>query len=313
MIRITTTSSGDHGTTIRVEGQLAGTAVSELVTVTSRLSDGEADIALDLVGVPFADKDGEKALRSLIAQGARIEKCSGFLKHLLRSKAGAPCEGVSASEAEMLQRLRDGHEAAFEQLVQRFGGRMLSVARRLLGSEDDARDAVQEAFLAAFASIHDFNGTSMLSTWMHRIVVNAALMQLRRRRRKPEHSIDELLPRFVHGEWAEDPTSESITMESMLELRESRRKVQLCISKLPDFHRAVLLLRDIEGLDTAETAVRLGITANGVKVRLHRARQALRTLLEGVIIESRRSGSGNEQAERLRQVAQLAGTKRLGA
>jgi len=73
------------------------------------------------------------------------------------------------------------------------------------------------------------------------------------------------------------------------------------------------LLRDIEGLDTAETAVRLGITANGVKVRLHRARQALRTLLEGVIIESRRSGSGNEQAERLRQVAQLAGTKRLGA
>ena len=197
MIRITTTSSGDHGTTIRVEGQLAGTAVSELVTVTSRLSDGEADIALDLVGVPFADKDGEKALRSLIAQGARIEKCSGFLKHLLRSKAGAPCEGVSASEAEMLQRLRDGHEAAFEQLVQRFGGRMLSVARRLLGSEDDARDAVQEAFLAAFASIHDFNGTSMLSTWMHRIVVNAALMQLRRRRRKPEHSIDELLPRFT--------------------------------------------------------------------------------------------------------------------
>jgi RNA polymerase sigma-70 factor (ECF subfamily) len=251
------------------------------------------------MGVPFGDKDGAQALRTLIAQGARIEKCSGFLKHLLQSKAGAPCEGISASEAELLQRLRGGDEAAFDELVRRFGGRMLSVARRLLGSEDDARDAVQEAFLAAFASIHDFNGTSMLSTWMHRIVVNAGLMQLRRRRRKPEHSIDELLPRFIHGEWAEDPISESITMESLLELRDSRRRVQLCISKLPEFHRAVLVLRDIEGLDTAETAVRLGISANGVKVRLHRARQALRTLLEGVIIEGRNSRSGDEEAARV--------------
>jgi len=79
----------------------------------------------------------------------------------------------------LLARLRAGEEAAFEQLVRAQSGRMLAVARRLLGNEEDARDAVQEAFAAAFRSVAGFSGSSRLSTWLHRIVVNAALMKLR--------------------------------------------------------------------------------------------------------------------------------------
>jgi RNA polymerase sigma-70 factor (ECF subfamily) len=122
----------------------------------------------------------------------------------------------------------------------------------------------------------------MLSTWLHRIVVNAALMQLRRRRRKPERSIDELLPSFdAEGGWAEEDCGrQNVTTEEILEGRDTRALVRRSIAKLPESYRVVLMLRDIEELDTAEAAKRLGLSLNIVKVRLHRARQALRTLIE---------------------------------
>ncbi|MGO9454790.1 MAG: RNA polymerase sigma factor [Candidatus Binataceae bacterium] len=238
-------------------------------------------IKLDLLAVTFADQNGIGALRSLIARGARVESCSGFVEQLLSLEAHVSQSSIQPSEAEFIARLRARDEAAFEEMVLRFGGRMLSVARRFLSSEDDARDAVQEAFLSAFESIDQFSGSAMLSTWLHRIVVNAALMQLRRRRRKPEHSIDELLPRFdADGGWAEDCGTASGTLEGLCEARETNKMVWRCIAKLPETYRVVLLLRDIEDLDTVEAAQRCGISPNGVKVRLHRARQALRTLVE---------------------------------
>ena len=88
-------------------------------------------------------------------------------------------------------------EAAFELIVRTHGGRLLSVARRFLGTNEDAEDAVQEAFIKAFKAIHTFEERAQLHTWLHRIVVNTALMKLRERRRKPEESIDDLLPSFV--------------------------------------------------------------------------------------------------------------------
>src|SRR5215510_12491477 len=88
-------------------------------------------------------------------------------------------------EPKLLERLLAGDEQAYEELVRTYGGRMLAVARRFLPVEEDARDAVQDAFLSAFRSISSFEGHAQLSTWLHRIVVNAALMKLRTRRRKP--------------------------------------------------------------------------------------------------------------------------------
>src|SRR5437867_5949365 len=82
-------------------------------------------------------------------------------------------------EAALLQRLRAGDEAAFEVLVRTYGGRLMTAAHRILGSEEDARDAVQEAFLSAFRSLGGFEGHSRLSTWIHQIAINASLMKLR--------------------------------------------------------------------------------------------------------------------------------------
>ena len=193
-------------------------------------------------------------------------------------------------EAHLLARLRGGEDEAFEQLVRQYSGRLLAVARRFLGNEPDAHDAVQDAFLSAFKAIGQFTGTAKLSTWLHRIVVNAALMKLRSRRRKPEESIDELLPRFnEQGEWSSHVPQWEVSSEKLLQRRETRALVRHCIDRLPDTYRTVLLLRDIEDLNTEEVADALGITPNAVKIRLHRARQALRTLLEREVVGTSRA------------------------
>src|SRR5678816_378355 len=124
--------------------------------------------------------------------------------------AGSGATDRSADSA-LVARLQRGDPEAFETLVRAHSGRLLDVARRFLPNEQDAQDAVQDAFIRAFRAIGGFQERSQLHTWLHRIVVNSALMKLRERRRKPEESIDDLLPTFVSdghqatasGEWSD--------------------------------------------------------------------------------------------------------------
>lgn len=194
------------------------------------------------------------------------------------------------AEAVLLEQLRRHDERACEEFVRAQTGRLLSVARRLLRNEEDARDAVQEGFLAAFRALPEFNGTSRLATWLHRIVVNAALMKLRSRSRRPETSIEEWLPRFQEdGHHAEPVSDWGSSVHALLVRRETRVRVREALDRLPDSYRTVVLLRDIEELDTEDTARALGLTPNAVKIRLHRARQALARLLEPGLTVSTRS------------------------
>jgi len=187
----------------------------------------------------------------------------------------------AAGESDLIARLRRGDAVAYEQIVRLHAGRMLAVARRFLANEEDACDAVQDAFVSAFKAIDRFEGNAMLSTWLHRIVVNAALMKRRSRQARPEQSIESLLPRFLEDGHQADPASEwRRDDDSDAEKQEARRFVRQAIERLPENYQVVLKLRDIEELDTRETAAILGIEPNAVKVRLHRARQALRTLLD---------------------------------
>jgi RNA polymerase sigma-70 factor (ECF subfamily) len=186
-----------------------------------------------------------------------------------------------ADDAALVAKLRSGDSGAFEQLVRRESPRLLRVARRFFDAEEDARDAVQDAFVSAFKSIGDFESSSRLSTWLHRIVVNASLMKLRSRRRKPEEDIEQYLPRFLEdGHQVESSVPWNESAETMLQRAETANIVRDAIARLPESYRAVLTLRDIEELTTEEVAEMLGMTPNAVKIRLHRGRQALRTLLD---------------------------------
>jgi RNA polymerase sigma-70 factor (ECF subfamily) len=190
-------------------------------------------------------------------------------------------DGSRADEAALLAALRTGDEQAYETLVRTYGGRMLAVARRFLRQEQDAQDAVQDAFISAFKSIDNFEGNSQLSTWLHRIVVNAALMKLRSQQRRPERPIDDLLPKFQPDGHAAQPSQNwAVTLDTAAQDRDMQRFIRQKIDELPDSHRNVLLLRDIEEHTTEETAQLLGITPGAVKTRLHRARLALRELLD---------------------------------
>jgi len=278
-MRITEIAAPGSNTQLRVEGYITQQTVEELMLLSAAHLIDQGSLVLDLSGVRFADPDGVKALRQLVPQGAVLKGCSGFLTELLRSDDSGDDEPENG-EASLIVRLRRGDERAFEQLVRDHGGRMLATARRMLGTEDDARDAVQDAFLSASKAISTFSGRSKLSTWLHRIVVNAALMKIRSRRRRPEESIDDLLPRFdAQGEWASGMAVTSVPSD-LLEQRETRHVVRRCIDRLPEVYRTVLMMRDIEDLDTDEVAALLQITPNAVKIRLHRARQSLRTLLD---------------------------------
>jgi RNA polymerase sigma-70 factor (ECF subfamily) len=188
---------------------------------------------------------------------------------------------MNVDEAALLTRMQAGDDDAFEVCARAYCSRLLVVARRILRNEDDANDAVQDAFLSAFKGISQFKGQAQLGTWLHRIVVNAALGRLRRLQRHPEGSIEDLLPHFGDGEHQSDaPVPWQATPATIMQKRETRDLVQRCISQLPENYRIVLLFRDIEGLATEETAEILGTSAAVVKTRLHRARQALRTILD---------------------------------
>lgn len=184
-------------------------------------------------------------------------------------------------DAALIDAIRSGDASACELLVSRFGPRMLSVASRFLRCPQDRDDALQEAFISAFRNLDQFKGGSMLSTWLHTVIVRVCLMKLRSRKRRAETSIDDLLPHFTSdghranpgAAWADSPEAHS-------QRQETRELVRQCIDQLPENYRTVLLLRDIEELDTETTAQMLNLSIAAVKVRLHRARLALRTLLD---------------------------------
>lgn len=199
----------------------------------------------------------------------------------------APAVGESADakhphdEAALIGRLRTGDERAYEHVVLTYSGRLVNTAKRFLDQDEDAQDAVQEAFLSAFRNLDKFQGDSRLYTWLHRIVVNQALMKLRSRRRKPERNIDDLLPRYSEaGERSELGQAWAVTYDTAAASNEVGEMVRGGIDQLPDDYRTILIMRDLEGLNTAETAEALGLSEAAVKTRLHRARMALKHVLD---------------------------------
>jgi RNA polymerase sigma-70 factor (ECF subfamily) len=164
-------------------------------------------------------------------------------------------------------------------MVERYSGTVYNLALRLMHNDAmEAEDVLQETFVSAFRALDRFEGRSLLSTWLYRIAYNAALMRLRKRQ-LPTVSIDEPIateegdpmPRQL-VDWGDMP-------DQILLNGEMRKVLDTAIARLPETLRSVFVLRDIEGLSTAETAAILELTETNVKVRLHRARLALREQL----------------------------------
>lgn len=193
--------------------------------------------------------------------------------------------GSDRAEADdLLEQLRRADRTEVGRFVRHHGAWMLAVSLRILKDEGHAEDAVQNAFACIFRKLETFEGGSSLKTWMHRIQINEALMLLRKQKRRKEEPIDDLLPEFDAGDCrAMDEWTSEQSPEALMQVAQFQETVAELIDQLPDNYRIVLLLRDIEELSTAEVAQMLELSEANVKVRLHRARSALKKLLEPLI------------------------------
>lgn len=198
---------------------------------------------------------------------------------MLRNRFPSADSDSSDEDLALLRRAQSGDFEAFEQLVNKFQGRVYGVAYRILGQAQDAEDVVQQTFLSLIEHIDTFRGESSVSTWVLRIATNFALKVLRKKRGLPTASIpeqDESFGSVPHpdyiAQWRETP-------DSLLQRKELRSLLDRVINELDDKHRVVFVLRDIEGLSTQETAETLGLSESNVKIRLLRARMQLRERL----------------------------------
>lgn len=178
-----------------------------------------------------------------------------------------------AQEQDLVERLRRREPDAFEELVRRHSRNLHYVARTVLRNDDDASDAVQQALISAYRGLPRFEAQSRLSTWLYRIVLNAALSLRRRHQRRQEVSLD-----VLHSAGLLEAVPELDAVERRIIRRQLSPEIEAALSRLPPHHRRVLEL-DLAGADTATAARALGLEPHAVKLRRFRARQAVRRVL----------------------------------
>lgn len=189
---------------------------------------------------------------------------------------------TSADPGFDVEALLAGDESAFEALVRQESGRLFRVIQRMVDDADEAENLVQETFLQAFERLASFRRESKFTTWLYAIGINLARASLRKSKRfvpLDEEAVDRLQPTFSGGSYSEPV--ETWDPQRYAEKTERVRLVRDAIDRLPTDYRTVILLRDIEEVDTDDVASMLGISNGAVRVRLHRARQALRSMLDG--------------------------------
>ncbi|TMJ46574.1 MAG: RNA polymerase sigma factor [Alphaproteobacteria bacterium] len=192
-------------------------------------------------------------------------------------QAQAP-EITAAGDAELVRRALGRDEAAVRAIITANNRKLYRLARGILRNDGEAEDVVQETYVRAFTHLEDFRGDSSVATWLARIAMNEALGRLRRRRPGVEWSS---LPEGVlEAQIIQFPLASADDPEKSVAQREIQRVVEQAIDELPEAFRLVFITRVIEGMNVEETAEILGLKAETVKTRLHRARNLLRDNVE---------------------------------
>ncbi len=182
--------------------------------------------------------------------------------------------GELKEEVSLIKRFQSGEPEVFNTLVLHYNQAIFGLCFKFLHSSEDANDCAQESFIKAYKGLSKFNLQSRFSTWLYRITVNTCLNRLGSVSRKKEVAIDE--SQNIAGSTKEHP-------DTIIENKHIQKHIKLCMEKLLEEHKAVVVLRDVEGLSYEDVAQVLGKTLGTVKSRLARARGKLRVCLEGVL------------------------------
>jgi RNA polymerase sigma-70 factor, ECF subfamily len=182
----------------------------------------------------------------------------------------------------LVARAQKGDYAAFEELVMRHSEKTYALALGMLRNAQEAEDVVQDTFLNVFQRLNTFRGESAFTSWLYRIAANNALMKIRKKKREPIESIDNLLPTFkedgahvaMPGVWA------GRSADKLIDDKKLAKALEDALARLPPQYRVVLLMRDVDGLSNEEISDVMGLSIPAVKSRLHRARLAVREELD---------------------------------
>jgi RNA polymerase sigma-70 factor (ECF subfamily) len=192
---------------------------------------------------------------------------------MTRMSSAVALDNSRDSDAEIIQQVLAGNTALFELLMRRYNERIYRAARSIVRDEQEAEDIMQQAYVNAFTHLRQFNGSAQFSTWLTRIAINEALARVRRRGRYEalDDDLSNVEP-FMSTNPVQNPERQAF-------VGELRGLLEWAIDTLPDGMREVFVLRDVEGLSTAEVAESLEVSEDVVKTRLSRGRAALRRAL----------------------------------
>lgn len=183
------------------------------------------------------------------------------------------------SDLTLVEQFRNGSLLAFEELVGRYETKVFNLAMRFTRNQEDAEEVLQDVFTTLYKKLEGFQGKSAFSSWLYRIIVNAAFMKLRKRKQNVAMSVEDLTPttrqQVLEGDLSYDSRSDTFTSS-----RELRDVLQAAINRLPLQYRAVFVLRDVDGLSNQEVGEILDLSIPAVKSRLHRSRLMLRRRLQ---------------------------------
>jgi len=226
--------------------------------------------------------------------------------------AVAPASALS--DADVVKRVRAGEHAMFEILMRRHNQQLYRAARAILKDENEVEDVMQQAYINAFTHLHQFEERSQFSTWLTRITLNEAFGRRRKMRQSESLASASSDADEDAGELMETVRTPQPDPERQAYAQELHRVLEEAVDTLPETYRAVFMLRDIEGLSTAETGDGLGLGAEAVKTRLHRARAMIRRAVTARIGDTT-AGAFQFQAPRCDRVvaAVLAKIGRLEA
>lgn len=201
--------------------------------------------------------------------------------------------GPECTDRELVNQIRAGNWAAFEELVDRYGDQFHRLAWSYTKSDADAQDVVQMAFLKIYRNLEGFRGDAKFKNWAYRIVVNTALSRLRKEKRRREVALDDVSPDFDDASDHVASSAASITLaewrtraDEAVENRELRQKIIGAVDALEPKYQSIFLLYEVEGLSLDEISEVVDLTVPGVKSRLHRARLFLRASLERYLREA---------------------------
>jgi RNA polymerase sigma-70 factor (ECF subfamily) len=187
----------------------------------------------------------------------------------------AATPAASLTDAEIVRQVRAGNSALFEILMRRHNQRLYRTARAVVKDEHEVEDVMQQAYLSAFAHLHQFEERSQFATWLTRITLNEAFA---RRRKRMLQAKREMAPGAEDlGDFMDAIGSPQPNPERQAYAGELQRVLEAAVDALPDAYRTVFMLREIEGLSTTETGESLDLGDEAVKTRLHRARAMIRS------------------------------------